>query len=258
MPEINNDKENAIRILEYWFTMEFLNQQKLNDIKNKGKAADKYIKEYKSGRSQEKKKYLENFVELESGDNLQKMVDITKEETQLPLCSGFTVFIGCMKKEICINRIAQNVKWKGQRPEENDDEIALASISFSKNGDYITNSLSISPLAWAVKRLSGGTDNAYLKLSHQNYHDEAISIEEKIKGLLGLVEDDSSASESNVSFSENSLSVFVHEFMFVSIQILSSLGSVFSGQFFRHFPLYLYLYISSLLQSSVHFLSSSI
>ena len=201
MPEINNDKENAIRILEYWFTMEFLNQQKLNDIKNKGKAADKYIKEYKSGRSQEKKKYLENFVELESGDNLQKMVDITKEETQLPLCSGFTVFIGCMKKEICINRIAQNVKWKGQRPEENDDEIALASISFSKNGDYITNSLSISPLAWAVKRLSGGTDNAYLKLSHQNYHDEAISIEEKIKGLLGLVEDDSSASESNVSFS---------------------------------------------------------
>lgn len=40
----------------------------------------------------------------------------------------FTGFVGCMRKEVCIQNIAQNVEWAGQGPEENYDEIALAVI----------------------------------------------------------------------------------------------------------------------------------
>ena len=57
-----------------------------------------------------------------------------------------------MRKEVCIRKIAQNVEWNGQSPDENNDEIALAELKFSKDGNYIPNSLSISPLAWAMKK----------------------------------------------------------------------------------------------------------
>ena len=57
---------------------------------------------------------------------------------------------------MCIQNIAQNVEWSGQGPDENYDEIALASLKVSRDGSYISNSLSISPLAWAMKKLSGG------------------------------------------------------------------------------------------------------
>lgn len=74
-----------------------------------------------------------------------------------------------MRKEVCIRKIAQNVEWNGQSPDENNDEIALAELKFSKDGNYIPNSLSISPLAWAMKKMSNGITNASEKLSVSEY-----------------------------------------------------------------------------------------
>ena len=199
---ISTDKENAIQILEYWFTIEFLNQQNLKNLKNKSKKAIEYIEKIRTGDIKNKEKFVEYFYEFKSGDNLQTVVNTAVEGTGFQLRSDFTVFVGCMKKETCIHTIAQNVNWNGQSPEKNDDEIALAAFSLSKNGRYILNSLSISPLAWAVKRLSGGADNVSQALSADNYTIETSAIEEKITGLFGSVEDGSSISESNAAVSD--------------------------------------------------------
>lgn len=198
--KLNADEENAVRILDYWFVMEFLNQQSLRDFKDKGNKAFTYKRELKAGRIKHPKKVMENFVLFEPGDNLQTVTKADSEAMNLPVWSDFTVFAGCMKKEVCIRNIARKVEWSGQGPDENFDEIALAALKFSKDGSYIPNSLSISPLAWAMKNLSGGTADASQKLSISEYNSETREIEEKISSLFEPIEEGDSVPEAKDSF----------------------------------------------------------
>ena len=70
------------------------------------------------------------------------------------------------------------------KPDENNDEIALAELKFSKDGNYIPNSLSISPLAWAMKKMSNGITNASEKLSVSEYSKEIKNIEKQSADYL--------------------------------------------------------------------------
>ena len=181
--KLSIDKENAIKILEYWFVMEFLNQQSLSNLKKKEQEALKYKTDLKTG-NVKRKKVVEDFVRFKCGDNLRTIAKADSKVMQLPIWSNFTVFLGCMKKEICIRKISQHVEWNGQSPDKNYDEIALATLNFSKDGSYISNSLSISPIAWAMKKLSGGTENASQKLSIDNYNSDTRATETKIADLF--------------------------------------------------------------------------
>ena len=73
-----------------------------------------------------------------------------------------------------------HAEWNGQSPDENNDEIALAELKFSKDGNYIPNSLSISPLAWAMKKISSGIKNASEKLSVFQYFLFLLNIQKQI------------------------------------------------------------------------------
>lgn len=182
------DEERALKILDYWFTMEFLNQQSLKAQMDTGKQAYRYKNAYKSRRAK-KRKTLSDFIEIRPGDTLNGIVKQNIQDTGMPVWSEFTIFIGKMKKEACIQEIAKNVDWEDRRPENNYDEIALAALRFGKTGRYLAGSLSVSPLAWAVKRLSGGTENASEKLSTEEYFSDTRALEEKIRGLLEPIEE---------------------------------------------------------------------
>ena len=187
------DKENAIRILDYWFLMEFLNQQSIKSFIEIGKKAKTYKSDLSSGRIKWPKKVVEDFIPFRNGDNLHTITKAAAEKLQLPIWSDFTVFVGRIKKEVCIQKIAQNVEWNGQGPDENYDEIALASLKISNDGCYIANSLSISPLVWAMKKLSGETSNASQKLSIDEYNSDTRAIEKRIGIMFKPEEGDGSA-----------------------------------------------------------------
>ena len=181
------DKENALRILEYWFLTELLNQKSLDMFKEKGNKAAEYKKELAARNIKSSKKVVEDFVQFAARDNLQTMLNSLPEQLKDYQTSDFTVFIGCMKKETCIQRIAQSVNWDSQSPEAKDatnDEITLAILKFSRYGRYILNSLSISPLAWAMRKLTCGTVNASQKLSIDNYNTDTKTIETQIIDLF--------------------------------------------------------------------------
>lgn len=145
-----------------------------------------------SGRIKRPKKVVEDFISFKTGDTLQSITKFATEETLLPLWSDYTVFVGSIKKKICIQKIAQNVEWDGQSPDENYDEVAIAALNFSKDGKYVSSSLSISPLAWAMKKLSGGTANASQKLSIDEYNSDARAIEEQITVMFKPEEENGS------------------------------------------------------------------
>ena len=108
--ELNADKKKAIEILDYWFLVEFLNQQSLKSFEEKRKKTNTYKGNLNSGKVKSLKKVVENFVQFEAEDRLQTIAQTASEEMQLPLWSDFTVFVGCIKKEFCIKKIAQKVE----------------------------------------------------------------------------------------------------------------------------------------------------
>ncbi len=187
-----NDKENAIRILDYWFLMEFLNQKDIGPFKEKGEKTTTYKRYLNSGKIKNPAKVVEDFIQFKLGDNLQSITKKASDETRLPLWSDFTVFIGCMKREICVRKIAQKFDWNSQNPnkKENHERITLATIKFSKEGIYISNSLAISPLAWAMKKLSGDTSDASQKVSLIGYYSDIKTIEERVEILFKLNDDE--------------------------------------------------------------------
>ncbi len=179
-----DDKEKAIKILDYWFLMEFLNQQKISDIKKIEKDATDYKRKLSSGSIKHPYKVVENLVPFKPENNLQNITKTATEEFKLSVWSDFTVFIGAIRKETCIQKIAQNIEWNGQSPDENYDEIAIAALKFSKDGNYIVHSLSISPLAWATKKLSGAASYDDQKLSIEEYNSETRVIETQIETMF--------------------------------------------------------------------------
>ena len=129
------DESNALKILDYWFTMEFLNQQSLRPQKDAGNAAFKYKNAFAKGLVR-RKKSLTDFIQMKPGDTLAALAEQNAQRTGLPAWGGFTVFIGRMQKEACIQAIAQNVDWEDLRPENNTEDIALAALRLGKDGRY--------------------------------------------------------------------------------------------------------------------------
>lgn len=184
---LNIDKENAVRILEYWFLTEFLNQKSIGTYIEKGEKASEYKKELAARNTKRPKKVVEDFVQFAVGDNLQTVLNSLPKQLKAFHKSDFTVFIGCMKKETCIQETARKIQWSSQNPDAkdaNNDEITLAILKFAQDGRYISNSLSISPLAWAMKKLSRGTENTSQTLSIDNYNSDTRNIETQIVNLF--------------------------------------------------------------------------
>lgn len=182
------DKLNALKILDYWFLMEFLNQPETIDFRNRIKAA-KSKKTSCKEESQKLKSGFQDCIELGSGNDLLTAARTDSKATGLPFWGIFTVYLGLLKREDCIQRIAQNMDREDVRPEESTEEIAFAVMKFSKTGAYIHGSLSVSPLAWAMNKLPGGAADASRMISKTEYDKDIKAIEEQISHLFETVKE---------------------------------------------------------------------
>lgn len=216
--KISSDTQNVLNVLDYWFVMEFLNQQTLKIQKDAGNNAFKYKAKIKKNAQIKKKKNLSDFIQFKDQDGLDNLGAIVKsnvECTGLSYWGDFTVYLGSMKKEICIQEIAKSITWEDSRPEEDSDEIAIASIKFDKTGVYVPDSLSISPLVWAVKKIRNGLENASENLSNNQYNQDIINVE---KEILDIFSDDETINEPDTN--ENSLNNVSYEVLLHCLQVV--------------------------------------
>lgn len=199
----SEDTQKVLNVLDYWFVIEFLNQQTLKKQKDAGNRAFKYKSKIKKNLQERNKKTLLDFVQFkeQSGfDNLNSIVENNSKCTGLSYWGEFTVFLGKIKKEVCIQEIEKRINWKDMRPEEDNDEIAVASIKIARDGTYVSDSLSVSPLVWAVKKIQNGFESASVSLSVDMYNKDIKSIEKEISELFPEKED-SSEGGANKKFS---------------------------------------------------------
>lgn len=179
----NIDQSQALSIIDFWFTIEFLNQESMASYYKMGKQAARYKEELKRGMAR-KKSVLQDFIPIRQNENVGSILEESKKITSLMICHEFTLFLGKAKREDCVQKIARNISWDDVRPEQCEDEVALAAVRFTEEGRLIKESFSLSPLIWAVSRLEGQDGDISSKLSSEKYISDVKKLEEHLKDIF--------------------------------------------------------------------------
>lgn len=173
---MKNQKSQINKILEYWYMMEFLNQENFPSER-------KYIKKIRNHKKRCKKgevsnaKYLMEFMNIGDGEIIPTVSEEAKE-CRMKCWGNITIYVGKIKRETCIKELITKFGIKeDDRPETSVDSIALAAFQVSPQGTYIDQSLSLSPVLWAVSKVEGQQDNTSNGMSYGAYNNEIMELE---------------------------------------------------------------------------------
>lgn len=170
--EMNRSTKLAEYILDYWFAIEFLSQEKYPkkfEIQNMVK---KYKQKVKLGKGE--RKCIETFIPVTETNVSRSIYEIVKQETNecgMHLWGNLTFYIGMIKRERCIESIANVVASNlcHDNPEKTSDSIAVVSLQLSPEGKYLEDSLSLSSVIWALKAVKHKNTNLSEVISSGSY-----------------------------------------------------------------------------------------
>lgn len=170
------------KVLDYWFTLEFLGQDKypqkeLTDALNGAK-----ILKTKLSKGEKGYKSTYDFLEIRPQGNLYEAMRQEAEQCHMKKWGNITVYIGKVKREACIECIAKKIpfeKGKDDRPEKSFDEIACVSLQLTPEGKYIEHSLSLSTIVWAMKQMKNCTGKISDCLGESDYSSVIEEMEKK-------------------------------------------------------------------------------
>ncbi|MFC3932560.1 DEAD/DEAH box helicase [Streptococcus dentapri] len=175
------------KILDYWYTLDFLEQENFPTINNEK------LQENKE-KLQENKKTKFVTIELDETTDLMNQVSHQAKKHKMSCWGNITVYIGKVIRECCIEtlvstfpQIGIDVQEVENRPERNGQYVACASMQLTSEGVYIKDSLSLSPVLWAtVQTQKGLSENLSNQLDKDYYILASQAVEEKY--LDGLEE----------------------------------------------------------------------
>ncbi|CAH1059845.1 AAA domain-containing protein [Paenibacillus pseudetheri] len=184
--DFDRKREIAQKIVDFWHTIEFLNQDLFpkNTTEN-GKAVDLVKKKLLVISN---KKIERNIKKFQLYYNLPLDIEISELMTRddnffvdHPVCSDVLhLCIGKIKREQLIKALYRILSVPDDRPEEDTNEICFIGLKVDKEGVYIENSLRISPLVWGIYNiyLSGGKVEG--QLSSKRYESDLSTFNENI------------------------------------------------------------------------------
>jgi len=179
------DKENALKILNYWYTFNFLEQDSYPI-----ETVRKFTGDSKGLHKNEvKRKFLTVAFERDISDLdenfFRQIIADEKEKNKLTVCGGVSVYLGRFSREECLletsKALGQN-KYEDKRPEKSTDNIALMALRLNENGQYIGDSLCLSPVFWSIFKLHNDSENTDLLtlLSSENYLNDISELENNL------------------------------------------------------------------------------
>lgn len=182
MKKDSADVKKAQKILDYWYTMEFLAQDKYDamwDIRSKMKKAEA---DYRNGRL--KDKTLWDYLELQKPGNIYSAVASEAAGCGMKKWGNITVYIGKIKRESCIECIAEALpaKEEGERHERSFDEIAWASLQLAPDGTYVDHSLSLSTVIWAMEQIRNSRGKLSERIDEKQYSQTVEELERRFFG----------------------------------------------------------------------------
>ena len=179
---MNSSTKMTEAILDYWFAIEFLSQDKYPNVYEKQNIVKKHKRELREGKAL--RKSIETFIQSKEEDFEKSIYQILKHETEacgMNLWGNITFYIGKIKREKCIESIAKVITNPGDdiSPEKSSDSIAVISLQLNPEGKYIEESLSLSPVIWALNELENEKVNLSEVFSARKYQSSVRDIADK-------------------------------------------------------------------------------
>lgn len=168
-------REIALKVLDYWYMMEFLGQDKIPQLTAEEKRKNR---EAAQGSAKGKNKVLHLMVPVHEKDDPSEIAAKEAQSRGMERWGSLTFYVGKIRREICIREIAAILNAADERPEESEDEIAWFSFQLDAKGNYVEKSFSLSTILWAIShadRLSG--DNMAEQLNERDYWEAQEGIE---------------------------------------------------------------------------------
>ncbi|MBE5838111.1 DEAD/DEAH box helicase [Butyrivibrio sp.] len=206
------EKQNTLaeKVLNYWFAVEFLSQDKYPDnydIMNKVRRHKEKV-----ARRQPFSNSLETFIRLTENDIEKDLHQIISDEAikcGMKVWGDISFYIGKVKRDCCIEQISKLIKADvnslPKRPEKNNEKIAMVSIQITSDGKFKEKSLSLSPVLWAMNKLEDTNGDLTENLKAKDYSLDCKDIEEKFfdKNIERHVSSDVNTSDVNDQNKEN-------------------------------------------------------
>lgn len=175
------NKKTINKILEYWYTIEFLGQ----DNWPAGREYIDRIKNHKRNIAQKRNTsqkrdgvttQLTGFADITNAE-VRETVSAQVKECEMNCWGNITIYLGKIKREACIKTLIARLGIKeDKRPEASFDRIAFASFQVTPDGDYIEESLSLSPILWSITQIKN-TNNIADNINHNLYYSDVAALE---------------------------------------------------------------------------------
>ena len=176
-----SDKRIASQVLDYWFAIEFLGQDSLATITDRSKL-ERELKKYKRSDASEKNKIkqISVFDEITGEKDIYAIITEQAKSCNMKTWGNLTFFIGKIKRQACIEKLANEFGVNLEQAEKNAEYIPILSFQPTNEGVYIQHSLSLSTIVWALSQVSGkGNIKISDVLSEKAYSETLEGLEKK-------------------------------------------------------------------------------
>lgn len=148
--------KNVLEILDYWFAIEFLAQESYEVCTSESEIIRKFKKFKNASKSiKDKRKQITVFEKINEQLDIHDLIDKQAEECNMETWGNLTFYIGKIRRQICIEKLAGMLGIKQfEQAEKSFDYIPVLSFQCRSDGTYIENSLSLSTVVWALSQLA--------------------------------------------------------------------------------------------------------
>lgn len=228
------NKQIASQVLDYWFAIEFLEQNSYDACTEESKLT-RELKRFKNANQQKKNKrrQISVFELVDRESDIYSQIVNQAKECDMTIWGNLTFYVGRVRRQACIEKLVQELGVKLEQAEKNTEYIPILSFQCTMNGNYIKHTLSLSTVIWAISQIEG-KQNGKLStlLSSKAYFDTIEKLENKFFEL-----DDSSeqnaANEADIKLNSEGMPAFTDDSIVASkiMSIHSEIVKMY-GQFF--------------------------
>lgn len=179
------NKQIASQVLDYWFAIEFLGQDSYDACTEEAKLV-RELKQFKKAdwSIKNKRRQIYVFEPVNGASDIYSQIVKQAKECGMMIWGNLTFYVGRIRRQACIDKLAQGLGVKLEQAEKNSEYIPILSFQCSMNGAYVKHTLSLSTVIWAISQLEG-KQNGKLSalLSSKTYFDTIEALEKKFFGL---------------------------------------------------------------------------
>lgn len=225
----------ASQVLDYWFAIEFLAQDSYDTCTNESKLV-RELKQFKKAdmSTKNKRKQISVFESIEASTDIYKQILNQSNECGMSIWGNLTFYIGRIPRQVCIEKLAQELGLELEQVEKNSEHIPILSFQCNPKGEYIENTLSLSTIMWAVSQVEGQKNGKLSTLLSSKVYSEVVK--EMEKKFFGTDEHDRKenieveagtfSSEGMTSFSEDAISA--SKIVSIHSEIIKMYGGLFN------------------------------